>query len=317
MIINNVKLILFQLILNIRYILGNKKNILFLFLPIFFAVIILLIFVPESLGFPIALMFALIPPLGIVFAALSFNFSKSTLYKNIKVSRNNKYNFNISIFITMILESVIILFVFLFLLTIFSKLEWLPTSWLKRDYSTNYYLFFNKGILIPIISSIEISSIIFSISFFYTKVSNSENTYYTLILSLIILSLIFGGTFNNFFHPRWYGHDGYYDHFMAFEISGFPRKFFVTSLLFPLYAPGQLVVMFGQFSLKNFDYGAGLKGEWGFLSSILWQTTPNVAEYARPYIWRWDIVLISPLIWVSLFGVLGVISSKLKINQNQ
>ena len=119
----NIKQITKQIILNIKYFFHNKNQIIFIVFPILLASLLLVVFLPEVQGLAIALEISLIPSLGVIFATLSFRVSNSTIYRNLKVSKNNKYNFYISIALSMIIASLLILFSLLIILTIFSKIE--------------------------------------------------------------------------------------------------------------------------------------------------------------------------------------------------
>ena len=294
-----------------RYFYTNKGKLLFIFFPIILSSLMLVVFVPEYQAFALVLEICLILSLGVIFATLSFNFTNSTIYNNLKISNNNKYNFNISVFISMIISSLLLLFLLLILLTIFSEMKILETSWLKYDYDTFHFSFFNRAIWIAIISTIEISSILFSISFFFTKISNSEKAYYILILCLVIFSFFFGGsTINSFFWPG-ANDDGIYS-YMSFKESTSHSILFPLSLFFPFFSPGVISFIYSQFSLRNINdqFGQFQSNAWEHLRIISWQTKSIVPQEFWPLMWRWNIVLILPVIWVSSFGMSGILISK-------
>ena len=307
----NINLIFKQLIFNLRYFYSNLKILLILFIPIIIGSMISVIFVPEANSFSIIMQISLIPTLGIIFASLYFVFFNSTLYEDLQIS-NNKYNFNISILILMMFFSLLILFILLIILTVFSYFNIIQTNWSKYDYGKYHFNFFNKAIWIPIITSLETSMILFSISFLFTNISSSEKTYYVMIMFFTITSIFFGGDINNYFMPSWYPKDNY--HYMLFNPTVFPSWFFIPSLLFPFYPSGQLAFTFGQYSLvhniaPNF---VGLYENWIHLGTLGWSTHSNVPPEYYSNIWRWNIVLVLPLIWILLFGTSGLIVSRVK-----
>ncbi len=307
--LNNINLIYNQLILNTSYFLKNKKMMLFIFIPIFISALFLAFLIPEYQGFPIALELSLIPSLGIVFATLSFNVSNSTMYKNIKVSSNNRFNFNIAIYIFMLLTSILILFLFLFTLQIFAELKILETSWLSYDYSTFHFQFFNRAIWIPIISTIEISSILFAMSFFYTRLFQFEKGYFILLMIITILALIFGGGLNSVFWP----HTTTKFNYMYYQSDIFSSNMFPMSLAFPFYPSGQLSYVYSQFSQRDINNGFGqFVGDkaWENLRIIKWQNNSSSGDLANA--WRWNTVLLLPVVWTTLFGLLGIIASHFK-----
>lgn len=318
MITNNIKLIFRQLVLNFRYFISNKKNIFFFFLPVIFGSLVLVAFLPVFQGFSLTLEISLIPSLSLMFATLSFNFTNSTLYSNIKVSNNNKYNFNISIFISLFLASLLILFSLLILLTIFSELHFLSTFWLSYNYEEFKFIFFNDGIWLAIISSIEISAILFSISFFFTRITNNERNYYILIIIIILLSIVFGGVINTSFYPRAkipVKHNPIYT-YMVYQgdVSTF-KTMFIPSLFFP---SGILAHVYAEYSMRdttNTFYGQFANIEdTSFLNLriLSWQTKETVPPEEWCNMWRWNTVLLLPVFWTLFFGSLGIFVSKIK-----
>ena len=119
---------------------------------------------------------------------------------------------------------------------------------------------------------------------------------------------------NTFFWPHLNEADG--SHYMALHKAVFPTQLWIPSLFFPLYAPGELAVSFGQFSFRGIDGQIGqigIFGDWGYsIESLKWQTSLNVPiEYASSF-WKWDLVLITPVIWITIFSLIGMLIPKVK-----
>ena len=123
-----INLFLKQTIFNIKFFINNKKQILLFLFPILLSLFMAILFFPITLGFSVILETSLIMPLVIIFVSLSFNVRNSTLYSNLEVTKNSKYTFFLSIYILMLLYSIIILLLLMGSLTILSQFKILETG---------------------------------------------------------------------------------------------------------------------------------------------------------------------------------------------
>ena len=304
----NLKLIIKQFNLNIKFLFKNKIRIILLFIPIVLAIFIPIVFIPLSEGFSIVLETATIVPCGIIFISTAFNIRNSTIWSNIKVTKSNKYNFYISIYILMIIASFIILFLVLFILSILSELKLLKTDWVSYNKEQKYF-FWDNDIFIPILSTFELVTILFSISFFFSQILKSEKPYYMILFSITILNIVFGGTINSYF---WSCHNTTEElYFIKFSPSLFPGWTYHISIFYPFYSPGQLLVSFGEKSLVNATDGSVIHGEWRNLNIFQWENTFNV-EKGYLQMWKWNMVLLMPLIQTMFFSSFGILIYKLK-----
>lgn len=304
-----INLFLKQTIFNIKFFINNKKQILLFLFPILLSLFMAILFFPITLGFSVILETSLIMPLGIIFVSLSFNVRNSTLYSNLEVTKNSKYTFFLSIYILMLLYSIIILLLLMGSLTILSQFKILETGWLTYDKNFMYH-FFNKNFFIVILSTIEITTILFVISFLFLNISKSQNTYYILLFSITILNVIFGGTMNSYFWavPGTTALNKSTDLGIRYSPNIFPSWTFIISLIYPFYAPGQLLLMYGQKSLINISNEVTLNGDaWKEVVTLQWQQASNTSMEYLSSMWRWNIVLLMPMIQIVTIGLTGII----------
>ena len=319
--IMNVKAIFSHTVFNLKFFINNKKKVSFFIVPIILSLILAIIFFPISLGFSIIVETGLIMSEGIIFMSLSGNFRNSSLYKNIEPTKLNKFNFNISIYILMITSSIIILFLLMTSLIILSPFNIIETGWLSYDKTLNYK-FLNKNVSIVFLSMIEMTTILFVISYLFIQISNSQKNYYMLMFSFVILNVIFGATINSYFWAQYLNPVTSFGEpvskfkeysYMSYSPAIFPSWTFWISLLYPFYAPGQLLIIYGQKSLVESANGVTSAGsEWGNVISLQWQTVHNTPQWYQSSIWRWNITLLMPLIQIITLSSLGIIASSSK-----
>ena len=170
---------------------------------------------------------------------------------------------------------------------------------------------FNKNFVALLLFICETSSILFAICFFLSKIIINEKAFYNIIFSLGILSIFFGGTFNNFFAVE-YLEDGSDISFMKYDPSWslFPEYFFKWFLFFPFFAPAVLL----QAYINNTIYDDRF-GDYEAISTTTfhffqWQTISNT-PIGYTEMWRWNILWIVPPIFIIVFGSLGVVSSRI------
>ena len=305
-IINNSKLIAKQIILNYSFFLRNKKEMILLVIPISLSIFLPMTFFPMSKSFSIIIQTGVIIPVGITFVFLSYNIRNSTIYSNLKSTKNNKYNFYISIYITMIILSFIFLFLLLILLTIFSQLKILETDWLSINKEYKYQLF-NKNISLLIISNVEMVTIIFMLLFFVSHIFKTKNVLYTILFTLMILNIIFGSSLNGYIWAS--GNDDLHIYYLRYTKLLFPNWMFYPSLMYPFYSSGQLLISYGVESLHNPAY----YDWWQFTNPLQWQSLKNLYFLSDgKNIWQWNAILVMPGIQILFYGMLGFLTSKFK-----
>ena len=120
---------------------------------------------------------------------------------------------------------------------------------------------------------------------------------------MVILAFLFGGTFNSYFaHMHYYYSKGTHYYYPWYNREIFPNWFFYPSLLFPLYAPGQMLGT--NMSLIKEVGGHPIIEHF---KSIYW--------YPFDIAGKWDIILIMPIIsTIGLLILAFLINSFNKIN---
>ncbi len=301
-----LKLVVKQNILNIKQVILNKMNIIFLSFIIVISLLIPMVFIPLSMAYPIIFLISLIPVNGSVFSTINFNLKKSTLNKNYNITKSNRWVFNISTILTMVLFSFVIFNFIYVILIILNQFGILLSAWRQYPDSSIINSKFNDLTNIGIYSLtlytvIIISLITFSISFFISHFISSQKTYFMFILTSLILAIVFGGAFNDYFYLPW-------DVGAAFQNNPiFPKQIYWVTLIFPYGPSGQLLRNISRLSewryqLDGFstDY-ATYKGSLGVWRIITFSNTPI-----------WNFTLVMPYIQIITFGSLGIVLSKRK-----
>ena len=126
-----------------------------------------------------------------------------------------------------------------------------------------------------------------------------------MIFILAILSIFFGGAFNNFFAVD-YVDETKTTSFMKFDPnwSLFPKSFFTLFLFFPFFAPSQLLQPFINHLISGDRYGEYYVFQITDFHYFQWQTISNTfVGYENS--WRWNILWIDPPMFIIVFGLLG------------
>ncbi len=196
-----------QFILNVKFFIGNPINILLCVLIIIFSLLVSTIFVPLNLGAGLIYSLSLLPICGIFYSSIHFNVRKSTMYSNITLTKNNRWTFNGSILFSMLLLGYILSTFIFVAIAILNQFNMVLIDWFKyvshveeignKYYSTDFELY-----VICVYASLMASLTMFSISFMISHVIKSQKTYFIIIVSLTILMVIFGGTFNDYWSVR-------------------------------------------------------------------------------------------------------------------
>ncbi len=303
---DSLKLVVKQNILNIKQVILNKMNIMFLSFIVIIALLIPMVFIPLSMAYPVVFLITLIPVNGSVFSTINFNLKKSTLNKNYNITKSNRWVFNISTILTMMLFSFIIFNLIYVFLIIFGQFGILLSAWRQYPDSSVVNGVYNDLIDIGIYSLtlysvIIISLITFSISFFFSHFISSQKTYFMFILTSLILTIVFGGSFNDYFYlPQDVG--------ATFQNNPiFPKQIYWITLLFPFGPSGQLLRNIGRLSEGHYLVDpAGNISNWyggslGVFRIITFNNTPI-----------WNLTLVMPYIQIITFGSLGIVLSKRK-----
>ncbi len=293
-----------QLKFNLSYIIEKPSISFLLFIGVFIVSMVPMVFIPlyTSLGMDLTIVNVIV--VNIVYASLSFNWKKSTAYKNFKLTRGSKVSFNASVWIITTLMSLIFFVVFFILVTFYNQVGILPGGWVSSA-DPGVWNFQNLRWAQLVYFFILNSTVIFAISFGLSKLFNNENAYYIFTFTLIILVIMFGAGLNDFFD--FYHADANGKAYVAFDHSLFPESMFIPSLFMPFYASSQLMASLAE-SIRpepevlaiQFSAFRLLPLTGNFVSDSSWVNTAVA----------WDFVWFESYIWIIVLGTLGVFMGK-------
>lgn len=242
-----------QFFLNLRTIFFDWKNVLFLLLFIALALIVCSVFFPFRYGIGGSNALLVIITCGTIFAGTNYNFTNSSLIKNIKLTKNNTKSFYLATFFTMLFVTLLSATIFLMIEQLLNNFNLLMVDWLKFPSpideglatDNNSYYVFNFGFyMIYWYATCELVLWVFLISSLLKYVIKTENTYYIIIVCLTILAIIFGATFNDYFYfADFDAHGEAVQQTVVYmpEWSLMPKEMFGTSLLMPFFSTGSLL----------------------------------------------------------------------------
>lgn len=236
-------------------------------------------------GMPLSVQITTIIPTAILFGTATYSFKNSTMYSNFRSTNPNKSNLYLATMLSTTLIMFLLILEYIFFLYIFTETDLINPNWLWFDNASHFdYSFEDFDYFVFAISTLEICALTFAISFTLRNIIKNLRTYYILWICVLVICLMWGATLNSFF--------GVEKHGITFQRNLVPKSMFVTSILFPFYAPSQLVALVAI----KFQNGRDILFNAQFA---------NQASETAYYI-----VLISPPIWLAIFTTLGLILRK-------
>ncbi len=309
-----IKLTVKQIILQFKTLLKSPVQVLLILLIPFLITTTLPIFffgLKDAYGIDATLSVAIVS-----FALYSYfvgEYRKSTLYKNLQSTKSNKWIFNLSSFITILLMGYFTYFFHWVLMSIYANLNVLQYS--TGVVPTQYNLVIRMAGIPFVWTYYWVSMIVlicYSISFGLYRIIDNSKTYYIFIITIVLLDVIFGATFNNYFSSI-YENGSYQTDFLVFNWSTkslFPPSMFVPSLFHPLYAPSQMLCLSGAKTIYKAD---GVTQYYDVLKTFKWQTGADyefigLANQA----WRWNILYFIPFMQCIAWMAFGIVVSRIK-----
>ena len=292
-----------KLYLNLNFIFRAPLLIMRTFILSCLPILLSIFLLPFNLFSPFIFENVIIFTVAILFYSINCEWEKSTLHKNSKLLKNSKGVHHVSLYLTILLISFLVINIFLGLIVLLSKCNFLMTTPLFGHYSEDVIFNFSYLPFGPFyFCNLWLVTIIFILSYIFSHFLKTNKSYYMSIFILVILAFLFGGTFNNYFaHVLYYHSKGIKHFYPKYNRGIFPNWFFYPSLLFPLYSPGQMLG-------ANMNLIKELGGQPIYhFESIYWYPF-NVAG-------KWDIILIMPIISTTGLLILSfLINSFNKIN---
>ncbi len=298
-------------ILNFKQIFKNPIN--FILIGSFFLISLALplMFLPYWMTAGISMTIIIIIVCSTFFSSVNFDYRNSTLYANSKMTRGSNFTFQISTIITLAVSAFVASLIFLLIIQVLVWSKFILIGFWKNGYSEingddNYYVFnFQYYTLVLYMAVIE-SFIIFSISFLFSQMTTNKTLYFVIIMSFIILEVIFGGGFNDYY---------YFDYELA-RITNpiFPDSIYWLSMIFPFYQTSTIIseasVLTQVYTENAMNHGSvhfldSHNSIWGLLS------LRKVTEASYIGEWGWKILTITPYIHILFYLSIGLILSKL------
>lgn len=249
----------------------------------------------------IIILFLTIVISGVIFNS-SYNIKESTLFNEFRSNKKFKISFYLIILYLMIVFVYLYWMAMMFILSFFNSFDLLLYYWPWENIGlpkTWHYNLWNPYLLsIVIYNILIITLIIFSLSFMTRNILTTQKSYMVLIFSLIMLSLVFGGSINNAFAYTANVNGEYF----LFSFGG-NEVLFDTSLLFPLYAPGQLI----KAMLYNFHHYHG--GNFETTKLWHWSTISDGVYFPEDKtnpLWHWNILYMLPVAEIFAFSLIGL-----------
>ncbi len=168
---------------------------------------------------------------------------RSTLFRNVKTTGNDKYKFYLSNAIFTFLLTTFIVLIFWTSLCIFGEFGWitmqnfnnyLAPSGVLTQIKFNPLRYWNSIMVILLIFPTSLMS--FSLFFIFYSISRNDKEYFIFICVLLITGLIFAGPVNTYLRPSFDSRNGYH---MISPTTFAEVMFWPSIILQPLFALGQ------------------------------------------------------------------------------
>lgn len=282
--------------LNINYIFKKNSTYILIFILPIFSIIPVLFFFPFWNGASITILINSVLGTAIIFASLTYNWRKSTLYKNSFINGNDKSMIYLSSFMVIIIIETLVFLFHILTLFLFSELNMIVPDWIWSNDRTRGIDILNLIFFAYSWSFYWSVLVMFSISFLAQKFITTTKNFYILILMIMVLCFLWGSTFNDYFAHI--GNNGFKS-YPNFKAEIYPSEFYFVSLLFPFYPMGQIASVSADFTITSNG------NQWGeyinFSGNLISWTSGH--EFA----WKWNILLVLPAFWVALFALLGIL----------
>ncbi len=195
---NSIDLVLF----NLRAL--SKKWVVLAMISIFFIIGLTTpaVFVPYYGSIPIFFLTYLIIPIFIILGWNGYNVRNSTMYLNINSSGLGRKTFYIGQIITVSIVGNVLTLFFWPLVVIIGHLQWFNLDWSTQMFTNEKWVIqpFVNGTWILIFYEVQVTiGVTFAIYFATQSIISNHNTYYIVVITLVLLSVIFGGAINDYF----------------------------------------------------------------------------------------------------------------------
>lgn len=291
--------------LSLSSILKSKSIMILLIIFPMFSIIVPVFFAPFWSSAAYVVQVNVITTTGLIYGTIVFGYKKSTLNNNEKLltkSRSSSY-----------LSALIVISIFIFVssgiqLIIIFFLNWthllLPDWILSAEFNDRGYDLTQVKYLGWFWSIFWTMMITFGIFFALRNVIKNQKGHYIIVLSMLIIAFIWGGTLNDYFTSVCYIEStGQYERSMSRGL--FPDSlYWPTIIIFPFFAPGQMASLTVDFGitrngmiLDNFSY---------YTQSVIHLT------FAKDYLYaaEWNALILAPPAWTAFLTFIGIITGE-------
>lgn len=325
--IDSYELMTKLILLNFKFLNENKfQLILLLMFPIIW-ILLPLIFIPLKQSFPIYIFCGVVFPTGLIYISTIYAWRKSTLFNVQLLTKIDKTKLYISSWILMELFALMLLFIAI--LMIFLLRNSLPKYWGWMNKGDEQMYAISK---IPILGLIYVTgldvTILFGLLYALRKLFKTKESAYIFLLSLLIFDIIFGGGFNCYFAQSTAILEVGTVIPVFDEGALYPTSLFWPTLIaFPFFAPAMQLSSIGMMTRVYFDTAGemiisvagvtqNLSGEFIINDFNFWSWSQNGLQLAakEEEIYtidnaaiKWNICWFVPYIWITIFGIFGII----------
>ncbi len=195
-------------VVNLKSVILNKyivfEVIFFFIVAIMFSIII----APVNISGGVFTILGICLPTAIILGACGYNARKSTIYSNMNMSGTTRNLFYFGQLLTAIIISNILALFFWGTIAVIGTQEIFLGGWIWQGIPRvglnpfKYWTFLNIIYITQVTAGIA-----FSTYFFISRFARSKVSYYIMVLAVLIIGLIFGGSINSYFNkPHYYSH---------------------------------------------------------------------------------------------------------------
>lgn len=185
---------------NFKTIFKSKRVFLFLIIFDIFALTLPIIFIPYWASGAMFNLIAIVMPLFVILGWTGYNTRRSTIFRNINLSGTSKNTFYFGQIITTVVVANIIAMIFWLMVALVGTQDIFLSDWIwtgKPRVGINPFKYLS---LFNIVYATNVTAlVVFAIYFLLNSITNDIKTYFILIMSILVISVIFGGSINSYF----------------------------------------------------------------------------------------------------------------------
>lgn len=270
-----------RIYLNLKSITTNALTMILLFaIPTLFCSATI-VFLPIKYNFEAIIVPSVMLISFITYGTIAGSFRRSTLNKNSNLTIAVRWVDNLATIGTMVILSLLVITFLLVVLTIFNLagMMWITTT--QKSNQFEFSFFFDLDLILIYYNVLLVSIISYSLSYLFQGFFDSDMMFFTLAIILFILFMLFGATINNYF---WMNDSGVIE--FSSNQSLYGENFYIPSLLFPFYAPSQVIRIQGDIMVNG-----NPNSIWMFIDGA------NA--------WKWNIIWFVPYFHIVFWWVIG------------